>query len=116
MLFHVHWSSDMYQGAIGCRHFVGGRESSRANTSSHRKVQADWFSPISFEPIHFKPDTYHSHRVPTSPPLPLREGRQVEITPPPSGISEQYSQTISNLGHAALLRRCDLPLLMKVLN
>jgi hypothetical protein len=24
-------------------------------------------------------------------------------------IGEQYCQTISNLGHAALLRRCELP-------
>jgi hypothetical protein len=28
----------------------------------------------------------------------------------PTGIGERYSQTISNLGHAALLRRCELPL------
>ncbi len=34
-----------------------------------------------------------------------------EITPPPllpTGIDERYYQTISNLGYAALLRRCDL--------
>ncbi len=28
----------------------------------------------------------------------------------PTGIAERFSQTISNLGHAALLRRCVLPL------
>ncbi len=34
-----------------------------------------------------------------------------EITPLlPTGIGERYSQTISYLGRAALLRRCELPL------
>jgi hypothetical protein len=33
----------------------------------------------------------------------------------PTGIGERYSQTISQLGHAAL-RRCELPLETKVLN
>jgi hypothetical protein len=34
-----------------------------------------------------------------------------EITPLlPTGIGERFSQTISNLGNAALLRRCELPL------
>jgi hypothetical protein len=34
-----------------------------------------------------------------------------EITPLlPPGIGERYSKTISNLGHAALLRRCGLRL------
>ncbi len=28
----------------------------------------------------------------------------------PTGIGERFSQAISNLGHAALLRRCELPL------
>ena len=28
----------------------------------------------------------------------------------PTGIGERFSQTISNLGHAALLLRCELPL------
>ncbi len=28
----------------------------------------------------------------------------------PTGTGERYSQTMSNLGHAALLRRCELPL------
>ncbi len=32
------------------------------------------------------------------------------------GIGERFSQTISNLWHAALLRRCELPLKTKVLN
>jgi hypothetical protein len=40
-----------------------------------------------------------------------------EITPRLlTGIGERYYQTISKLGHAALLRRCELPLQMKVLN
>jgi hypothetical protein len=57
-----------------------------------------------------------AHRVPTPTPLPPREGRQVqilfnkEITPLlPTGIGERFSQTISNLGHAALLRQSELP-------
>jgi hypothetical protein len=34
-----------------------------------------------------------------------------EITPfLPTGIGERFSQTISNLGYATLLRRCELPL------
>jgi hypothetical protein len=34
-----------------------------------------------------------------------------EITPVlTTGVGERYSQTISNLGRAALLRRCKLPL------
>jgi hypothetical protein len=34
-----------------------------------------------------------------------------EITPLlPTGKGERCNQTISNLGHAALLRRCELPL------
>ena len=34
-----------------------------------------------------------------------------EITPfLPTRIGEQYCKTISNLGHAALLGRCELPL------
>jgi hypothetical protein len=58
-----------------------------------------------------------THRVPT----PLlsscmcsegmyRNHLNEEITPfLPTGIGEWYSKTISNLGHAALLRQCDLP-------
>jgi hypothetical protein len=34
----------------------------------------------------------------------------------PTRICERYTQTISNLKHAALLRRCELPLYTKVLN
>jgi hypothetical protein len=56
------------------------------------------------------------HRVPTHNPLPLRQGMQVEITFLPSGIGKRYSQTISNLEHAALLRRCERPLYTKALN
>ncbi len=33
----------------------------------------------------------------------------------PTGIGEGFSQTISNLGHAALLRRCELPLFENLL-
>jgi hypothetical protein len=39
-----------------------------------------------------------------------RNNLNEEITPLlPTGIGEQYSQTIQNLGHAAILRRCELP-------
>jgi hypothetical protein len=34
----------------------------------------------------------------------------------PTGIGGRCSQTISNLGHAALLCRCEIPLKTKVLN
>jgi hypothetical protein len=38
-----------------------------------------------------------------------RNHLNMETTPLlPTGMSERYSQTISNLGHAALLRRCEL--------
>ena len=44
-------------------------------------------------------------------PSPLRNRLNEEITPLlPAGIGERCSQTRSNLGHAALLRRCELPL------
>ncbi len=56
------------------------------------------------------------HRVLTSSPLPLcvakadRNHLNKEITPLlPTGKGERYGQTISNLGHAALLRRCLYP-------
>jgi hypothetical protein len=40
-----------------------------------------------------------------------RNNLNEEITPLlPTEIGERCSQTISNLGHAALLRRCELPL------
>jgi hypothetical protein len=48
------------------------------------------------------------------PPLYTKAGRNnlnEEINPLlPTGIGEGYSQTISNLGHATLLCRCELPL------
>jgi hypothetical protein len=57
------------------------------------------------------------HRMPTPSPLPLRvpkAGRNhlnEKIIPLlPTGIGERYSQTILNLGHAALLGRCELHL------
>ncbi len=50
------------------------------------------------------------------PPIPLRVAKagrnnlNEEITPLlHTEIVERYSQTISNFGHAALLRRCELP-------
>jgi hypothetical protein len=54
-----------------------------------------------------------SHRVPTLTPLPSstrgKAGRNhlnEEITPLlPAGIGERFSQTVSNLGHAALMSR-----------
>jgi hypothetical protein len=46
---------------------------------------------------------YCTHRVPTpTPPFSTRGGNA-------GRIGERFSQTISNLGHAALLRRCELP-------
>jgi hypothetical protein len=51
------------------------------------------------------------------PPLHTKNHLNEEITPLlPTGIGERFSQTISNLGHAALLRRCEIPILTKVLN
>jgi hypothetical protein len=51
------------------------------------------------------------------PPLPQKRRKAVrnhmnwEIIPLlPTGIGERLSQTISNFEHAALLRRCELPL------
>jgi hypothetical protein len=59
----------------------------------------------------------HSHRALTPSPSPLRVAKtgknhlNEESTPLlPTGIGERFSQTIENLGHAALLRRCELPL------
>ncbi len=56
-----------------------------------------------------------SQRAPTPSPPPLRVAKtgknhlNEEITPLlPTGIGERFIQTISNLGHAALLRRCEL--------
>jgi hypothetical protein len=56
------------------------------------------------------------HRVPTPSLLSLRVAKKgqnhlnEEITHQlPTGIGERFSQTISNLGHAALLPRCELP-------
>jgi hypothetical protein len=58
-----------------------------------------------------------THRAPTHSPLPLRVVKtgknhlNEEITPLlPTGIGERFRQTISNLGHAAPLRRCELSL------
>jgi hypothetical protein len=57
-----------------------------------------------------------NHSTPTPYPLPLhvaKTGRNhlnEEITPIlPTGIGARFSQTISNLGHAAILSRCELP-------
>ncbi len=88
--------------------------------------------PISWQKIisFLRPDNLYSdnlavflrrlgfaHRVLTLSPLPLRVAKagrnhlDEEITPLlTTGIGERYSQITSNLGHAALLRRCDLPL------
>ncbi len=60
---------------------------------------------------------YATHRVPTPTPLPLRVAKtgknqlNEELTPLlPTGIGERFNQTISNLGHEAFLRQCELPL------
>jgi hypothetical protein len=46
-----------------------------------------------------------------------RNNLDEEITPLfPTGIGERFSQTILNLGNAALLRRFELPLSTTVLN
>jgi hypothetical protein len=60
-----------------------------------------------------------NHTVPTLPP-PLRLhiatarknhlNDEINYPPPPTGIGERYSQAISDLGHAALLRQRELPL------
>jgi hypothetical protein len=62
-----------------------------------------------------------TQRAPTTSPPPLRVAKigknhlNDEITLLlPTGIGKRFkkfSQTISNLGHAVLLRRCELPLL-----
>jgi hypothetical protein len=52
----------------------------------------------------FQPQGVNPH------PLPLPEGRQEIIPLLPTGIDKRFSQTISNLGHAALFLRCELPL------
>jgi hypothetical protein len=55
------------------------------------------------------------HRVPTPPPSSKRgkAGRNhlnEEMIPLlPTGIGERFGQTISNLEHVALLRRCEPP-------
>ncbi len=56
--------------------------------------------------------SYPQGADPTPPPSSTHsEGRYKSFEPPPpTGIGEQHSQTISNLGHAALLRRSELPL------
>jgi hypothetical protein len=57
----------------------------------------------------------NDHRAPTPSPPPLRLAKtgknhlNEEITPLlPTGIGERFSQPVSNLGNAALLRRCEL--------
>ncbi len=61
--------------------------------------------------------TRQEHRVPTLPPsftriaTACKNHLNEEIIPLPllpTGIGERYCQTISDLGHAALLRRCEL--------
>ncbi len=44
------------------------------------------------------------------PPPPLHVATAGKNPPLPTGIGERYGQTISNLGHAALLRQCELSL------
>ncbi len=61
--------------------------------------------------------TAPGQRVPTPTPPSSTRGKagrnqlKEEITPLlPTGKAERFSQTISNLGHAALLRQCEFPL------
>ncbi len=65
--------------------------------------------------------THHRARIPS--PLPLRVAKtsrnhlNEEFTPLlPTGIGERFYPNLNNLGHAAPLRRCELPLWTKVLN
>jgi hypothetical protein len=72
-----------------------------------------------------KPEINHSGSKGADPFPPIiyaKEGRQNSFEPKklppflPTGIGERYSQTILNLGHAALLRRSKIPLYAKMLN
>ncbi len=71
---------------------------------------------LPFPRLHFSCKRVTPQGADTHPPSTTRgkAGRNhlyEDITPLlPTGIGERYSQTISNLGHAALLRRCELPL------
>jgi hypothetical protein len=63
------------------------------------------------------PGTSIRHRVPNPTPPSSTQGKagrnhlNEEITPLlPTGKGERFSRTISNLGHAALLRQCELAL------
>ncbi len=58
----------------------------------------------------------NNHRVLTPPPRPVKAVKagtnhfeQAKYPLLPIGIGVQYSQTISKLSQAALLRRCELP-------
>jgi hypothetical protein len=79
------------------------------STHSYHRVKEDWEREyrVLFREGH--------HRAPTHSPLPLRVAKtgknhlNEEITPLlPTGKGERFSQTMSKLGHAALLRRCEL--------
>ncbi len=61
------------------------------------------------------------YRPPPLPPLHVAKAGRNHLnekitTLLPTGTGERYSQTMSNLGYAALLCRCELPLQTKVLN
>ncbi len=63
-----------------------------------------------------KNETSIRHWAPTPPPPSPTQGKagrshlSEEVTPLlPTGLGERFSQTILNLGHAALLRRCEIP-------
>ncbi len=64
----------------------------------------------------FKQLRWKNHSVTTPTPFSTRSDAgknhlNEEITPLlPTEIDEQYCQTISNFGHAALLRQCEFPL------
>ncbi len=64
-------------------------------------------------PWPFTGSVWWNHRAPTPPSSTCSEDKNhlnEEIAPLlPTGIGERFSQTISNLGHAALLSRCDSP-------
>jgi hypothetical protein len=48
-------------------------------------------------------------RPPHLPPIRVAKTSKNQLNRLPTGIGERFIQTISNLGHAALLRRCELP-------
>jgi hypothetical protein len=87
------------------------RQAMRSNVVSDYPWQCCAASSGSWRTLHIA-TTGSRHSPPPSTPGKAGRNPLNEKTTPllPAGISERFSQTISNLGHAALLRRCELPL------